>query len=97
MLNENDQFVKWLSIESMLEFKEASTKVLVLLNNSMNNGTIKLLCDIGFIDDEVNGDGNVAKGFCVSTIKYVKVLTNEHVFIVFNNVFLCINNHHGEK
>ncbi len=46
MLNENDEFVKWLSIESTLEFKENSTKVLVLFNDSMNNGTIKLLCDI---------------------------------------------------
>lgn len=97
MLNENDEFVKWLSIESMLEFKEDSTKVLVLFNNSMNNGTIKLLCDIGFINDEMNGDANVAKGVCVSTIKYVKVWTNEHVFIVFNNVCLLINNHCGEK
>jgi len=73
MLNENDEFVKWLSIENMLEFKEDSTKVLVLLNNSMNYGTIKLLCDIGSIDDEVNGDANVAKGLCVLAIKYVKV------------------------
>jgi hypothetical protein len=92
-----DEFVKWFSIESTLEFKENSTKVLVLFNNSMNNGTIKLLCDIGFIHDKMNGDANVVKGFCVSTIKYVKILTNEHVFIVFNNVCLFINNHHGEK
>jgi hypothetical protein len=45
----------------------------------------------------MNGDANVVKGFCVSTIKYVKIWTNEHVFIVFNNVCLFINNHHGEK
>lgn len=63
----------------------------------MNYGTIKLLCDIGSIDDEVNGDANVAKGLCVLAIKYVKVWINEHVFIVFNNVCLFINNHHGEK
>jgi hypothetical protein len=45
----------------------------------------------------MNGDANVAKGVCVSTIKYVKVWTNEHVFIVFNNVCLLINNHCSEK